>query len=618
MINLMLNESQANAVLHNKGPMMVLSGPGSGKTTVITYRVKNLIENMSIPPKDILVITFTKAASEEMKNRFYKICNCDRQVAFATFHSYFFRIIRDFYGYDLNNVLNETEKINIIKKIVLKNQISFNNYEEFVQEIISEIALVKNELINYTVFNSKVTDTNSFKIIYNEYEQIKQQQNKIDFDDMLIYCYNLLTKNENVRQFWKNKYKYILIDEFQDINRVQYECVKMLTSKEGNIFVVGDDDQSIYGFRGSRPEFLLSFPNDFNNTKQVVLNVNHRSTDQIISLCNNIINDNKTRYVKNIVGTGKRFKSPVLLKAYDIYDEANKITQKIQKLKKQYDLEQIAIIYRTNLQARAIIEKLMDNNIDYQLKDVVPTVYDHFIAKDIISYINLALNRKDNRSFFNIANKPKRFLNKDMLLEIMDICKEETSAIEYLYCKTDLKTWQLEKVNDLLFHLGQIKNKCPQDAIQYILKNVGYNEYLEDYANFKKIKINGLIEIVDELLDASKEYKTLDQYLNHIEDFKQEMINKNKDKATSKGVVLTTMHSAKGLEFDVVFVITCVEGVIPHEKSKSNQEIEEERRLFYVALTRAKQLLYISIIKTKYDNNMKHSRFLDKLIKVKR
>ena len=387
-----------------------------------------------------------------------------------------------------------------------------------------------------------------------------------------------------------------------------------LATKGPNI----DDDQSIYGFRGSRPEFLLSFPNDFNNTKQVVLNVNHRSTDQIISLCNNIINDNKTRYVKNIVGTGKRFKSPVLLKAYDIYDEANKITQKIQKLKKQYDLEQIAIIYRTNLQARAIIEKLMDNNIDYQLKDVVPTVYDHFIAKDIISYINLALNRKDNRSFFNIANKPKRFLNKDMLLEIMDICKEETSAIEYLYCKTDLKTWQLEKVNDLLFHLGQIKNKCPQDAIQYILKNVGYNEYLEDYANFKKIKINGLIEIVDELLDASKEYKTLDQYLNHIEDFKQEMINKNKDKATSKGVVLTTMHSAKGLEFDVVFVITCVEGVIPHEKSKSNQEIEEERRLFYVALTRAKQLLYISIIKTKYDNNMKHSRFLDKLIKVKR
>ena len=344
MTNLTLNDSQYKAIIHNKGPMIVLSGPGSGKTTVITYRIKNLIENLGVNPNKILVITFTKAASEEMKERFNNICNKSYNVSFNTFHSYFFRIIRDYYKYDLYNILDDNEKVNIIKKIINDNNIFFDNQEEFIQAIISEISLLKNELINYKLFNSKYINSSTFTLIYEQYEKIKSEQRKIDFDDMLIQCYHLLKQNDAIRNIWINKYDYILIDEYQDANKVQYECIKMLVSLERNIFVVGDDDQSIYGFRGSSPKFLHKFYKDFKGSKKVVLNVNYRSTEQIINLCNKVIVENSNRFEKNIIGTNKKDKSPILLRSYDVSEEAKKIVEKIKRLKSNYPLEEIAII----------------------------------------------------------------------------------------------------------------------------------------------------------------------------------------------------------------------------------------------------------------------------------
>ena len=617
MTNLTLNDSQYKAIIHNKGPMIVLSGPGSGKTTVITYRIKNLIENLGVNPNKILVITFTKAASEEMKERFNNICNKSYNVSFNTFHSYFFRIIRDYYKYDLYNILDDNEKVNIIKKIINDNNIFFDNQEEFIQAIISEISLLKNELINYKLFNSKYINSSTFTLIYEQYEKIKSEQRKIDFDDMLIQCYHLLKQNDAIRNIWINKYDYILIDEYQDANKVQYECIKMLVSLERNIFVVGDDDQSIYGFRGSSPKFLHKFYKDFKGSKKVVLNVNYRSTEQIINLCNKVIVENSNRFEKNIIGTNKKDKSPILLRSYDVSEEAKKIVEKIKRLKSNYPLEEIAIIYRTNLQARAIVETLKDYNIEYQLKDNITNIYEHFIAKDIIAYLKLSIDKLDNESFFFFSNKPKRFLNKDMLKDAIEICQNKSSALEYLYCKVDLKSWQIENVNELLFHLGNIKNKTAYDAVRYIIKIVGYENYIDDYANFKNIGIKGLTEIINEILESTKGFNNIQDYLNHIDNMKQEVLKKQKNN-NQKGVVLTTMHSAKGLEFETVFVISCIEGIIPHERSKNSLEIEEERRLFYVALTRAKTLLYISIIETKYEIKVLPSRFLKNLIKIKR
>ncbi len=617
MTNLTLNDSQYKAIIHNKGPMIVLSGPGSGKTTVITYRIRNLIENLGVNPNKILVITFTKAACEEMKERFNNICKKSYNVSFNTFHSYFFRIIRDYYKYDLSNILDDNEKVNIIKKIINDNNIFFDNQEEFIQAIISEISLLKNELINYKLFNSKYINSSTFTLIYEQYEKIKSEQRKIDFDDMLIQCYHLLKQNNAIRNIWINKYDYILIDEYQDANKVQYECIKMLVSSERNIFVVGDDDQSIYGFRGSSPKFLHKFYKDFKGSKKVVLNINYRSTEQIINLCNKVIVENSNRFEKNIIGTNKKDKLPILLRSYDVSEEVKKIVEKIKKLKSNYPLEEIAIIYRTNLQARAIVETLKDYNIEYQLKDNITNIYEHFIAKDIIAYLKLSIDKLDNESFLKIANKPKRFLNKDMLKEAIEICQNKSSALEYLYCKVDLKSWQIENVNELLFHLGNIKNKTAYDAVRYIIKIVGYENYIDDYANFKNIGIKGLTEILNEILESTKGFNNIQDYLNHIDNMKQEVLKKQKNN-NQKGVVLTTMHSAKGLEFETVFVISCIEGIIPHERSKNSLEIEEERRLFYVALTRAKTLLYISIIETKYETKVLPSRFLKNLIKIKR
>ncbi len=610
-----LNKNQKIAIEHNKGPMLVLAGPGSGKTTVIIHRVKNLIENYNINQEEILVITFTKKAATEMQNRFLAFNNYNK-VSFGTFHSYFFRIIKNYYKYELSNILHEDAKIDIIKNIVNKLKISYENQEDFLQNISNEISLVKNELVDINFYSTSILkQPEVFIQIYTQYEDAKDALNKIDFDDMLVKCYYLLYNDINVRKFWQDRYKYILIDEFQDINNVQYRAIRLLLNAEQNLFIVGDDDQSIYSFRGSRPDFLLNFTSDFENAKKVTLNINYRSTEQIINLCNNIITQNKTRYTKDIQGTGTKFKLPLLFKNYDINEEAKNILKKILHLQKKIPLEEIAIIYRTNLQARAIIEAFMDHNIEYQVKDSVQTIYDHFVVKDIICYLKLALNNLENDVFLKIANKPKRYFSKILLNDCAKECGNKKSIIEHIYFKPDLKTWQLEKINELIFHLNQIKTKEPYSAIKYILEKVSYKEYLEEYAEYKKINSRALFEIAEEFLESSKEHKDILQFLTYIDDMSIKLKEYQKNTKNNKGVVLSTIHSAKGLEFEAVFVISCIEGIIPHEKSKSEQEIEEERRLFYVALTRAKKILYISILKTKYSLDAKPSRFLKNLIK---
>lgn len=617
MINADLNDRQRYAVFHNKGPMMVLSGPGSGKTMVIIHRVNVLVSKYNVDPSSILVITFTKAASIEMKERFYKSFNNIYGVNFGTFHSYFFRIIKSYYKYEVSDIISDNDKIKILKNIIYSLDISFDDEEEFLQDIINEISLVKNELIPPILFDSMITDSNSFYLIYKQYEAIKEKEGKIDFDDMLIKCYNLLRENNQVREFWQNKYKYILIDEFQDCNKVQYECIKMLVSDECNLFIVGDDDQSIYGFRGSKPDYLLNFPNEFNNVEKVVLNTNYRSTEQIINLSNHIISENKTRYEKNIIGTKRYGKCPILLRCYDINEEAKIIVDKINKFKNKIPLEQIAIIYRTNIQARAIAEELMNYNMDFQIKDLVPSIYEHFIARDIFAYLTLAMNPLEYNCFLRIANKPKRFLSKDLLNQAKEISKNGKSILKNIYSIPDIKNWQIEKISELEYHLSNIKSKKTYDAIKYIFKIVGYEEYIESYSEFKKIKSDGLFDIANEILESSKSYDDILGYLTHIEDIRFELKENSYKIDNQKGIVLTTMHSAKGLEFDLVFVIGCVEDIIPHKKSISKEEIEEERRLFYVALTRAKNFLYISVVENRYEVKVKPSRFLNKLIKNK-
>ncbi len=490
--------------------------------------------------------------------------------------------------------------------------------DEIAKSIISEISFVKNELLNVEYYSSLNCGADDFREIFNTYENYKTENNKIDFDDMLVKCYHLLMKNNNVLLNWRKRYSYILIDEFQDINKAQYECIKLLSGKNGNLFVVGDDDQSIYKFRGARPEFLLRFPDEFENTEKIVLDINYRSTEQIIKLCNVVIGSNKNRYKKFIKGTEKNGNIPVLLNPYDISEEAVLIAKKIKKNQDKTPFNKIAVIYRTNIQSRAIVDAFMDLNIPFQVKDEVPTLYEHWVSKDIAAYLTLALDVKKDECFKTIANKPNRYISKSSIYAAQKNKKDEESLINTLYNMDELKKWQVIRLEELIYQLNTLKKKNTYDAFKYIRKVMNYDNYINDYASYRKMSPKGLFEVLEEIQESSKGYDKIEEYLEHVENVIFDAKEKKGLKKELNGVTLSTIHSAKGLEFDIVFVTSVVEGVIPYEKSRSFDEIEEERRLFYVAMTRARKQLYISIVKSRYEQKTTPSRFLSGIVKERK
>lgn len=605
-----LNMPQLNAANHYNGPMMVLAGPGSGKTTVIIHRIKNLIEKYGVSPENILVITFTKAAAVEMKNRFLEISG-SKSVSIGTFHSLFYRIISLYYNYGLDSVLKEDERKGIIKNISIK--LGANLDEETLQTISGEISYIKNDMIEPCNYHSMEVSDKVFQEIYDAYEEVKAQHGKLDFDDMMVKCYELLSSNENVLNKWKNRYRYILIDEFQDINKIQYECIRLLAAPENNIFIVGDDDQSIYRFRGARPEFLLRFPDEYKEAQTSLLNINYRSTEHIINLCNTIIKQNTIRYGKDIKGTGRTGETPRILRSEDIESEAVFITNKIMEMSKKTDYSKMAVIYRVNIQSRAFIDTFVNNNIPFQVKDEAPSIYEHWICKDILAYLALSLDINCSDEAARIMNRPTRYINSAYIKEAKR--SKGKNVITSLLENNKLQIWQKTRVTELVFYLDAIKKRKPYDAYRYIRDAVGYNNYILSYSEYRKIRPKGLFEVLDELQEGAKSFDDIETYLGHVEIAKEAAKDNTKRKEKPTGVTLSTMHGVKGLEFETVFIISAVGGLIPHEKSKSPDEIEEERRLFYVGATRARDMLYISIIKNRYENEVKPTEFLSGILK---
>lgn len=483
-----LNQRQMEALHHKDGPMMVLAGPGSGKTTVITHRIKFLIDECNVSPDKILVITFTKIAAEEMKSRFKRMVEEDisSQVSFGTFHSFFFRIIRSKRGYSVDNILKDYERKEVLKRII--GEAGLDDDEEFFQSLCNEMSRIKNELLTLKYYNAMCCGNEEFELIVNRYEQYKETYHKIDFDDMLTKCYEIISTDDHELSLWQNRYEYILIDEFQDINKVQYECIKLLSLPKNNLFIVGDDDQSIYKFRGARPEFLLQFTNDVKNVKKTILNTNYRSTDNIIAVCNRVISDNQQRYEKDINGTDRKGKDPILLRSEGINEEALFIGKKIKSLESKIDLNEIAVIYRTNIQSRAFVDTFMDLNIPFQLKDEIQTIYDHFIAADIRAYFSLALDKTDNLALERIINKPKRYITKNVIRLSK---KQDGSLINNILKNRQLQPWQETRIEELIMYLNSIGKRKPYDAFRYIRQAVRYDEYLIEHADFRKISAKG-------------------------------------------------------------------------------------------------------------------------------
>lgn len=605
-----LNEVQRNAVIHNKGPMMVLAGPGSGKTTVIIHRVKYLIEEYNVSPRQILVVTFTKAAASEMKKRFLELTGAGRtNVTLSTFHSLFYRIIKG--NYDLDSVVREDERKMVIKNIFVKLGVSID--EETVTNVMNEMGYITNNLIPVQEFSSAEISDENFSKVCAAYEEYKTARNKIDFDDMMIKCHELFLSNPDILKLWQDKFEYILVDEFQDISKIQYECLKMLADKEKNLFIVGDDDQSIYSFRGSRPEFLLNFSEEYPQTQRVILNINYRSNESIIKLCNRIISRNKARHVKEMKGTGRVGEPPKIIYCDDTESEAKIITDKIRELSREIPLTEMAVIYRVNLQSRAFIDIFINENLPFTIKDQTPSIYEHWVVKDIIAYLRLSQNRNLPEEGARIINKPSRYINNSFVREAL----QNGKFFDYLLTSPYLKPYQKGRIDELLFYLNAISKRTPYDAYKYIRNSVGYSDYILSYCEYRKIKHNGLFEILDELQEGSKNFETINEYIEHVEKARESGKKKEIGERKTEGITLSTMHSAKGLEYEAVFVISAVEGIIPYEKSSEPSEIEEERRLFYVGATRAKNYLYISVVRNKNGQEMQPTPFLSEIVQLK-
>ena len=603
------NREQEEAIAHKGGPLMVLAGPGSGKTLVITYRVKWLIENAGVHPSNILVITFTRAAAEEMKKRFFMFDGmANTPVTFGTFHSIFFMILRYAYRYTAANIIREDVKRRYIKEMTENMEFEIEDENEFLSGIINEISYVKGEMMSLSYYHSNNCSDELFAQIYEGYEKRLREENLIDFDDMLVFCYELLKEREDIRTLWQNKFQHILIDEFQDINKVQYEIIRMLAGKGDHLFIVGDDDQSIYRFRGARPEIMLGFEKDYPEAKKVILNTNYRCSEEIVESAEHLISHNTKRFPKNMQAA-RGSKVPITFRNLkDAGEECTDILKGIRfYYKKGISLEDMAVIFRTNTQPRLLVGRLMEYNIPFQMRDVIPNIFDHWIARNILTYIKLAMGNRDRKLFLQVMNRPKRYISRSMITEPQVDLKK-------LKQQTFGKKWLYEKIDKLEMDLYLLRKMEPYAAIQYIRNGIGYEDYMNEYAQFRRMNPDDLEEVLNQIQESAKEYHSFEEWFAYIESYGEELRKQMEAGRQQKsGVTLTTMHSSKGLEYEVVFVMDINEGVTPHKKAVKEADLEEERRLFYVAVTRAKTYLFLYSVKELYQKDAQISRYIGEL-----
>ena len=608
-----LNHAQTEAVAHNKGPCMVLAGPGSGKTLTIAKRIEYLIMKHKVRPEEILVITFTKYAAWEMKNRTRSICGpSSYAVTFGTFHGIYYGILKWAYRLNQSNLLSDEEKYRILREILpgidWDQEPEADEEKDYLQELAIEIGNVKNNCMDIEKYEPVKYTTEKFRKLYRTYEETKKKYRKIDFEDMLIQCRDLFMKRPDILKKWQEKFQYILVDEFQDVNQAQYDVVRMLAAPQDNLFVVGDDDQSVYGFRGAKPGIMKEFMKDYPKARQILLDVNYRSSGYIVKGALRVIGNNKIRFEKKIEAFRKPDETVHVQEVKDPVQEAEYVLERIREYReKGVSYTEMAVLYRTNVDARAMSELMTEYQIPFVMKEHLNNIYEHFIALDMISYLRLSQGEYDRKYFLQIANRPNRYLTRESM-------KTGNVSYESLRRYYRDKDWMVDRIDQLEWDMKMICDKTPYAAIQYIRKRMGYDEFLKEYAAYRKISSEDLFAVLEEIWQNSKGYGTIKEWFEHIESYGKMLKEQNKKNGEKEGVNLMTMHAAKGLEFDTVFVIEANEGSCPYKKATADEEIEEERRLFYVAMTRAKRKLVISYVKEKNGKDLLPSRFVSELL----
>lgn len=585
------NESQSQAITHVAGPMMVIAGPGSGKTTVICRRIKYLIESAGVSPADILVITFTKAAAVEMEQRFRRlVAGKDYKVRFGTFHSVFFWIIKTAYGLSNSSVILEEEKRRLLDQILREMKVSYDNKEDIISSVISQISLVKCDMIEIENYYSKDMPEYEFRELYRKFDRALKRTGKIDFDDMMVMCYELLINRPDILEKCRRLFPYIMVDEFQDSNRIQYEILKLLATPENHVFVVGDDDQSVYGFRGARPEIMQQFRRDFPSCKLVYLNENYRCDRLITESSAFVIGKNRRRFKKKLAAVQEETGCLRILTPKDEGQEYQEIVEQIKNhVATGGSYEEQAVLYRTNLQPRRLAYKLNQYNIPYTLRDALPNIFDHFAVRGVLDYMKIAMGDTSRGLFLRVLNKPSRYISREYLME---------DPVDYdkLRFRLREKTYAVEQLDKYIADMRWVRKMRPYPALNYIRNAVGYDEYLKSYAEYRQMDAVEFLDVLDEFADMIRDMASFGELFEFIEEYKEFLIAKHKEsqgRGKKKGVQLMTMHSAKGLEFDCVYLMDAVESVTPYKKAKTDAELEEERRMFYVAMTRARHELYV-------------------------
>ena len=601
------NPSQLRAIAHLSGPMMVLAGPGSGKTSVIVERTAYMINEGKIPASSILVVTFSRAAATEMKERFLKFVNRDRsEVTFGTFHGIFYGILKAAYNLNASNILSEEEKYSILREMTEKFGQEMEQEGDFLEEIAKEISVVKGNCISLEHYYASCCSDEVFREIYNGYKNALRTRRKLDFDDMILCCYELFSQRSDILKAWQKKFVYILVDEFQDINSLQYKILQMLAAPANNLFIVGDDDQSIYHFRGARPEIMLNFTRDYPGAETVLLDVNYRCSGNILKTAMNVINCNKKRFRKKLT-TPNDVGMPVTCKVFDNpREEAVCVAAALKKrLEKGEKLENTAILLRTNQEAESLITALMEYQIPFTMKEQLPNLYRHWICRNLLAYLHMAAGDRSRKNFLELMNRPNRYISRDAL-------KNSQISFHDLREYYKDKDWMCDRITTLETHLRILGTLSPFAAVNFIRKGMGYEEYLREYAQFRRLKPEELLEILDRIHESTRGMKNLKQWEDYIEDYTEKLNEQAKRQRDRKeGVTVSTLHAVKGLEYDIVYILNVNEGSIPYRKAVLAEAVEEERRLFYVGMTRARRKLVLAYVNRQYEKEREPSRFLE-------
>lgn len=605
------SKAQQEAIDFYKGPAMVVAGPGSGKTTVITQRIYNLIFKYKVAPENILVVTFTKAAAINMSLRFKSlVAGRTYPVFFGTFHSIFFRILRMEKDYPSDSILSEYSKYNILKEIVIRLKLRVPSVDEFVKNISSEIGKVKGNNYDIKHYIPRLCKKEIFEKVYMEYESAKKYEKKIDFEDMLYDCYRLLKNNACIRKKWQDIFKFILVDEVQDINQIQYDIIKLFLDENKNLFVVGDDDQSIYGFRGSRPEIMINLKNDLEDIKTIVLSQNYRSTPQIVECSNRLIKKNAVRLDKDIFSTNSSCDKPEIKRFKNAYYEIKYVVKKIKEYEaKGIEPSEMVVLVRNNSYIKDIAKILYEEGINTNSKKTKNMLYTSHIARDICDYMKGALNWKKSKLCLNegaisVLNIPDRGLSRRIIID-RDLDVADLKNI-YAHNKT-----VIEEIKKMDFHMKMISKLDPYGAINYIKNVIGYESYLRKTVN-KADSLKRNLDLLNRLYNEATNYKTLEDWIDYymVQNSNIEPIREEKKEDEKLKVQVMTMHNAKGLEYKVVFIVHANQGIIPGSRACRERDFCEERRLFYVAMTRAIEYLHILYIEEASGYHIEPSMFI--------